>query len=140
MNQENTTQKTEEGVAQLPPNRRQRRYMLKQNGMLSYLSKLDFFHQTKSAIRAQNIKNGHKMQNARLDLFDKERSERLENSLKNIKETWANIGYNEAEISQLEESWAISSVKDKETYQQDKKEAKKLISAANNSMLARKNK
>lgn len=140
MSQENTTQKTEERVAQMPPNRRQRRYMMKQNGMLRYLSKLDFFHPTKAAIRAQNIENGRKIQEARLDAIEKTQAERLESTLKNMKETWAGIGYNESEIVQLEEAWAMTAVKDKETYQQDKKESRRLMKEAKASLLARNNK
>lgn len=140
MSQENTTQKTEGKVAQLPPNRRQRRYMMKQNGMLRYLSKLSFFHPTKAAIRQQNMENGRKIQEARLDAVEKANHERLEAALNNMKETWANQGYNETEIAQLEEAWAMTAVKDKETYQQDKKESRRLMKEARASLLARNNK
>lgn len=140
MSQNNTTQKTEELVDQLPPNRRQRRYMMKQNGMLRYLSKLDVFHPTKIAVRSQNIENGRKMQEARLDIIEKTRAERLEATLKNMKDTWANIGYNMSEIAKLEEAWAMTIVKDKETYRQDKKDSRRLIKEAEASLLARNNK
>lgn len=138
MSQENTTQKTK--GTQMPPNRRQRRYMIKQNGMLRYLSKMDFFHTKKSAIRAQNIENGYKMQEARLDAIEKANYERLEATLKHAKETWANTGYIVAEIAMLEKAWALANVKNKETYQQDKKESKRLMKEAKASLLARNNK
>jgi hypothetical protein len=140
MSKEKTTQKTEELVAQLPPNRRQRRYMMKQNGMLRYLSKLNFFHPTKIAVRTQNMENARKIQGAMLDVIEKAQAERLEATLRNLKETWANIGYNDSEITQLEEAWAMTTIKDRETYRQDKKEARRIMKEANASLLARNNK
>lgn len=113
---------------------------MKQNGMLKYLSKLSFFHPTKAAIRQQNMENGRKIQEARLDAVEKANHERLEAALNNMKETWANQGYNETEIAQLEEAWAMTAVKDKETYQQDKKESRRLMKEARASLLARNNK
>lgn len=141
MSQEKKTQETKkEQQAQMPLNRRQRRYMMKQNGMLQYLSKLSFFHPTKVAIRQQNMENGRKMQEARLDAIDKANHERLEAALNTKKESWANQGYNKAEIAKLEEAWVMTSVKDKENYQQDKKESRRLMREAKASMLSRTNK
>ena len=137
-NEQNQTQATPQ--AQMPLNRRQRRYMMKQNGMLKYLSKLSFFHPTRAAIRQQNIENGRKIQEARRDAIEKARAERLEAILNSMKHTWANIGYNENEISMLEEAWAMTAIKDKETYQADKKQARKLMKEAANLLAARKDK
>jgi hypothetical protein len=114
--------------------------MMKQNGMLKYLSKLSFFHPTRAAIRRQNMENGRKIQEARMDAIEKAQAERLEAILNSMKHTWANIGYNENEISMLEEAWAMTAIKDKETYQTDKKQARKLMKEAANLLAARKDK
>jgi hypothetical protein len=111
--------------------------MMRQNGMLKYLSKLSPFHPSKIEIREQNRENGRKIQNDILDNLEKDRTSRLESSLKKAKLDWSNSGYNEDEISLLEQAWTLRKVKNKETYQQDKKEAKKLVREANRSMLDR---
>jgi len=107
--------------------------------MLKYLSKLSFFHPTRSAIRQQNLENGRKIQQARMDLFEKAQAERLEAALKLMKETWSNAGYNKEEMLMLEEAWAMTAVKDKETYQADKRQSRKLMKEAANLLAARKN-
>ena len=57
-------------------------------------------------------------------------SDQLQISIDKSKKTWKEIGYNDAEIKLLEEAWVITSVKDKETYRADKKEAKRLMKEA----------
>lgn len=137
-NEQNQTQATPQ--AQMPLNRRQRRLMMKQNGMLKYLSKLSFFHPTKVAIRRQNMENGRKIQQARLDAAEKAQAERLEAVLERMKDTWSNIGYNKEEIAMLEEAWAMTIIKDKETYRADVKQSRKLMKEAAASLAARNNK
>ena len=107
--------------------------------MLRYLGKLDFFHPTKSAIRQQNMENGRKIHQAHLDANEKAQTERLEAVLNNMKQTWSNIGYNADEILMLEEAWAMTIIKDKQTYQQDKRQARKLMKDAAASLAARQN-
>lgn len=124
----------------MPLNRRQRRYMMKQNGMLKYLSKLNFFHPTRAAIRRQNMENGRKMHQANVDAIEKAQAERLEAALERMKETWSNIGYNKKEMKMLEEAWAMTAIKDKDTYREDKKESKRLMKKAADSLASRKNK
>jgi len=114
--------------------------MMKQNGMLKYLSKLSFFHPTKVAIRRQNMENGRKIQQARLDAAEKAQAERLEAVLERMKDTWSNIGYNKEEIAMLEEAWAMTIIKDKETYRADVKQSRKLMKEAAASLAARNNK
>jgi hypothetical protein len=139
MSQEQTNQQNQ-NQAKMPLNRRQRRYMMKQNGMLKYLSKLSFFHPTKAAIRQQNMENGRKMQEARLDAAEKAQAERLEAALERMKETWSNIGYNKEEMAMLEEAWALTAIKDRETYRADVKQSRKLMKEAAASLAARNNK
>lgn len=136
MNTEKTT--NESANAQMPLNRRQRRYMMKQNGMLKYLSKLNYFHPTKTSVREELHNTGRKIMQANLDFFDKQKSENLETIIQNLKNTWGALGYNEAEINMLEEAWSLISVKNKETYREDKKQAKQLMSNAHSLMMSRK--
>lgn len=138
MNKETTTQKdSQEQYTHKPMNRRQRRYMMKQNGMLKHLSKLSPFHPSKIEIREHNRENGRKIQNDILDELEKKRTERLESNLKDAKVEWYKAGYNENEIDILEQAWTLRKIKNKETYQQDKKEAKKLVKEAKASLLSR---
>ena len=55
-----------------------------------------------------------------------------------LKDTWKNIGYNAKEMEMLEEAWALSIVKDKETYREDKKKIKALHKEAKASLNSRK--
>jgi hypothetical protein len=107
-------------------NRRQRRYMLKERGLLKQISKLSFFSETRTAIREQNREQGRQMHQAWLDHIEKQQGEALEQKLESVKETWANIGYNAEEISKLEEAWVLTAIRDKETWREDRKKARLL--------------
>ena len=63
----------------------------------------------------------------------------LQTKLNSIKEVWVEMGHNEAEIKLLEEAWLLTTVKNKETFKQDKKEAKRLIKEAKESLNSRLN-
>lgn len=63
----------------------------------------------------------------------------LQTKLNSAKETWAAIGYNEAEIAMLGEAWIQTAVKHKETYREDKKLARKLMKEARESLNSRLN-
>lgn len=129
--------------------RKQRRYMMKQQGVLRYISKLPFLGETRSQIRQQNIENGRKLHQQHLDMQEKANAERLERKLEGyidengervngIKDTWRAVGYNDAEIEMLEEAWALSVIRDKETYREDKKKIKQLQRDAQASLASRK--
>jgi len=139
---ENTTSQNAETDKQpsMPLNRKQKRYMMKQNGMLKYLSKLSPFHPTKVAIRNQNLEDGRKAHQANTDAVEKARAEYFESKLEKVKGTWSNLGYNQSEIKMLEEAWTITTLKNKETYREDRKEAKRLRKKAMESLINRKNK
>lgn len=132
MSQENNAQKAKAPLngAQAPATRRHRRRMLKSNGMLRYLSKINFFNPNKIEIRAVNMDNGRKFHQAHLDAIEKMQAEQLESLLERMKENWSRMGYNKTEIAMLEEAWAITTIKDKETYQQDKRKANELMKEA----------
>lgn len=110
--------------------RRQRRQMLRERGILKQISKLSFFSETRTAIREQNREQGRQMHQAWLDHLEGQQAERLEAKLELMKETWANIGYNTEEIAKLEEAWALTTVKDKNTWKEDRKKARQLLQEA----------
>tara|TARA_B100000767_G_scaffold208972_1_gene195921 strand:- start:242 stop:703 length:462 start_codon:yes stop_codon:yes gene_type:complete len=119
-------------------NRRQRRHMLKQQGVLRYLSNMNFLGEVRSKFRNQNIENGRKIHQQNLDAMDKVNHAVLEDKLKSMKETWNSMGYNKSEINKLEEAWSLSVVKDKESTKEDKKAIKKLQKEVRESFQSRK--
>ena len=119
-------------------NRRQRRYMLKQQGVLKYLSGLNFLGEVRSGFRAQNIENGKKIHQQNLDALEKTNAAILESKLESMKTTWTSIGYNKSEIDKLEEAWSMSVIKDKETRKEDKQTIKKLQREVAQSLRSRK--
>ena len=135
--EEQTTQaqKTE---TQAIPNRRQRRYRLKQQGVLKYLSKKNFLDPIRANFRAENMKTGEKIQSIRREAIDKQLEADFMIKLESMKETWYEIGYNSKEIELLEEAAAIHFAKDKSTWKDDKKEAKELRKKAKDSLASRK--
>ena len=135
--EEQTTQaqKTE---TQAIHNRRERRYRLKQQGVLKYLSKKNFLDPIRANFRAENMKTGEKIQSIRREAIDKQLEADFMIKLESMKETWYEIGYNSKEIELLEEAAAIHFAKDKSTWKDDKKEAKELRKKAKDSLASRK--
>ena len=119
-------------------NRRQRRHMMRQQGVLKYLSKLNFLGEVRSNFRKQNIENGRKVHQQNLDANDKVNHSMLEAKLEAMKTTWNSMGYNKSEIDKLEEAWSLSAIKDKETRKEDKKTIKKLQREVQESFQSRK--
>ena len=119
-------------------NRRQRRFMLKQQGVLKLLSKMDPLGEVRTNFRKQNLENGRKIHQQNIDANDKVNHAMLEEKLEAMKETWAKIGYNAEEITKLEEAWSLSIIKDKETRKEDKKKIKQLQREVQESFHSRK--
>ena len=126
--------------------RRQRRWMQKQQGLTRYIQKLPLADRLK--LQQQNIENGRKLHQQHLDLQEKRNHERLERILEGytnedgdkvpgLKDNWAAQGYNQKEIDMLEEAWSLSVIKDKTTYQADKKKRRALQKEAKASRDAR---
>lgn len=83
-----------------------------------------------------------------LDRIEQANAERLERILEGytneegervpgLKDNWKEQGYNQKEIDMLEEAWSLSVIKDKETYQADKKKRRALQKEAKASRDAR---
>jgi hypothetical protein len=131
------TQKTEDqGI----PNRRDRRANLKKQGILKYLSKKSFLDPIRAGFRADSMKNGKSIQDKRWADIETKWEESFGDKLESMRETWYGIGYNKSEVELLEEAATISFVKNKETYREDKNEAKLLRNKAKQSLLSRKTK
>ena len=126
MSQENTANQNDVMLF----TRRQRRYMLKQNGILKRVSKLSFFNPTRTAIRNQNIEQGKKLHEQHMDVLEQRTAARLETILENCKANWRVSGYNDQEIALLEEAWSLTVIKDRETYRADKKRSRELTRQA----------
>lgn len=63
----------------------------------------------------------------------------LQNKANDLKKTWAEVGYNDAEIAMLEEAFFGLTIKNKATRKEDKKAARKLMKDASNSLKSRTN-
>lgn len=119
------------------PSRRERRAQLKANGVLKALSKLPYGHPLKKQVCEANQETGKKIHQAHVDKIDAANATFLENKLNAMKATWATQDYTEEELKMLEEAWVLSNVVNKETYREDRKEAKVLQNKIKASKAAR---
>ena len=119
------------------PNRRQRRLAMKYQGLLKAKSKLPFHKWME--ITKENIERGKELHAANTDAVEKRIAEQLESIEERKIEAWKETGYNDKEIEMLREANAILSVRDKETWQTDKKIARKLMKEARESLNKRLN-
>lgn len=117
--------------------RRQRRYMLKERGILKQVSKLSFFNPVRAGLRNQNMEQGRKLHAQHLDITEQRLGAALDAKLENMKKTWREVGYNDAEIALLEEAWSLTVVKDAETYRADRKRSQQLMKEARDLRAAR---
>jgi len=119
------------------PNRRERRAAMKYQGMLKAKSKLPFKEWMK--MTSESIKAGKEIHAANVDAIDKRLTQQLEDmDAKNV-EKWKEEGYTKKEIEKLREASAILAVRYKETWQEDKKVARKLMKEVRESYYKRKN-
>ena len=118
-------------------NRIQRRFNLKQQGILKYISKLPYTGEIRTKLRAQNLENGRKIHQQNVERNEQINAQYLESVLEGLKETWASQGFNAEEIKTLEEAWSLTAVKDKDNYRADKKASKALYKEAKASRASR---
>ena len=119
------------------PNRRQRRLAMKYQGILKAKSKLPFHKWME--ITKENIERGKELHAANTDAVEKSIAERLESIEERQIVAWQEVGYNENEIKLLREANAILMVRDKDTWQSDKKDARKMMREARESLNKRLN-
>lgn len=119
--------------------RRQRRGQFRQMGYLKIKNMFGRFSEQGKAWYEKMAEDGKNAHDAHVRRVEESIGEQLEVKLNASKKTWASIGYNAEEIKLLEEAWSITAVKNKETYRQDKKEAKRLLKEAHESLKSRRN-
>lgn len=114
-------------------NRREKRRMFKQLGILKKLSKLQFMDPTKVEFRKRNRAEGKAKHEKMVEELENARYERLEHLSAAYLAKMKEEGYNTKELALLEEAFALKSVKT-ETYRADRKKAKELETEALASM------
>ena len=118
-------------------NRQERRRAYKNMGILKAMSQLAWNHPDRVEFRRRNREQGEAKHNAMLEELEKERYERLEHAAAEYEKKLKAEGYNQEEVDMLLEAYALECVKDKETWQADKKRRKELKRAAIKSKASR---
>ncbi len=106
--------------------RRQRRENYRRAGFLRIKNTYNFFSEVMRNWYARTAEEGRRLHEAQTKMVQEQIEEALQIRLNKSKETWAELGYNEAEMSMLEEAFALRSVKTRETLTADRKKAKQL--------------
>lgn len=119
--------------------RRQRRGQFRAAGYLKIKNMYGRFSEQGRAWYDKMAADGKAAHEAHVDRVQENIEHNLQIKLDSLKETWSSIGYNEDEIKKLEEAFAIDSIKNKESYREDKKESKKLRKEAQLSLQQRLN-
>jgi len=119
--------------------RRQRRAQLSAMGYLKIKNMLSPLSaegiQLRESLRASTKEAKEAHEKRIMDQLEEQLAQKAES----LKETWKQIGYNDAEIEMLSEAFFISSVKNKQTLREDKKAARKLMKDAKDSLTERLN-
>jgi Na+/phosphate symporter len=119
--------------------RRHRRAQLRAMGYLKLKNQLSPLSPEGKELRDSLCSNAK----AAKESFEKRIMDQLEEQLaqkvESLKETWKQVGYNDAEIEMLSEAFFTLSVKNKQTLREDKKAARKLMKDAKDSLIERLN-
>ena len=110
--------------------RRQRREYLKRAGMLKQKNMYSPLSKERQAWYNQTHEDGVQRHEAHVKKINDSIEEQLQTSLNNAKETWRELGYDEFEISKLEEAYTLLAVKLGDSVREDKKEARRLMMEA----------
>ncbi len=106
------------------PNRRERRAAMKHAGMLKQKRNLTYSKWLE--VTRENIRHGKEIHAANVDAVEKSKYAQLEEAESKAVSNWKEAGYNSKEIEILREVWALQTIRDKETWQEDKKTIKEL--------------
>lgn len=117
--------------------RRQRRQDFRNAKMLRIKNMFRLFSPQRTAWHSKMAEDGKAAHEAHVNRVNDAMSDNLQAKLNSMKEVWASTGYNENEVKMLEEAWSITIIKDKDNYRADKKEARKLMQAAKESLTKR---
>lgn len=115
------------------PNHAQRRNMLRQQKVLKVKNEMHPLDKNSVEFRQAQRENGRKIHESNLDRIEQQQSIVMEEKLNSVKEGWVAQGYNESEVSMLEQAWKLTTFKNKKTWHADKKEARKLMKQADES-------
>ena len=110
------------------PTRRTRRASLKSYGY--FKTKKNFSFKRMTEIRKENLERGRKMFYDTQEAMDKSLTIQLESIEENRITYWKEVGYEDTEIQKLREANLILMVKNKETWNEDKKVARRLMKEA----------
>lgn len=119
--------------------RRQRRGQFRAAGYLKIKNMFGRFSDQGKAWYDKMAADGKAAHEAHVNRVNDEIENQLQTRLNSLIETWTEIGYNQEEINKLEEAFALDSVKNKESYREDKKLSKKLRAEAKESLKERLN-
>lgn len=117
--------------------RRQRRAQLSAMGYLKIKNMLSPLSAEGIQLRESLRASSKAAQEAHEKRIMDQLEEQLAQKVESLKETWNQIGYNDAEIEMLSEAFFTLSVKNKQTLREDKKTARKLMKDAKDSLIAR---
>ena len=119
--------------------RRQRRFELRRANFLKIKNMYSRFSPQAIAWYSKMQEDGKAAHEAQERRVMDQIEEQLEAKLKNLRETWASMGYNEAEAAMLEEAWTLTAIKDSDRVQlrADKKKSRQLMKEAKESLVAR---
>ena len=107
-------------------NRKDRRRALKSMGVFKKKNSLNPLSSERSQWRTQNRLEGENKHRQMLEEIEKEKYERIENSVALYEKRLKEEGHTDKEIELLLEIRAIEEVKHKDTYREDKKRVKEL--------------
>ena len=119
--------------------RRQRRFELRRANFLKIKNMYSRFSPQAIAWYSKMQEDGKAAHEAQERRTMDQIEEQLEAKLKNLRETWSSMGYNEAEVAMLEEAWTLTAIKDSDRVQfrADKKKSRQLMKEAKESLVAR---
>lgn len=106
--------------------RRQRRENYRRAGFLRIKNTYNPLGEVMRNWYARTAEEGRKLHEAHTKMVQDQIEEALQTRLNKSKETWTELGYNEAEMAMLEEAFALRNVKTRETLTEDRKKAKQL--------------
>tara|TARA_B100000768_G_scaffold97606_1_gene91036 strand:- start:10797 stop:11183 length:387 start_codon:yes stop_codon:yes gene_type:complete len=119
--------------------RKYRRDTYRRAGLLKAKNEWGRFSEKGIAWYAMKQDEGRQFQEAQQKRVNDQIEEQLGSKLNSLKETWTKVGYNKEEIDLLEEAFAMTTIKDKETYRADRKAARKIYKKVQESLEERLN-
>lgn len=117
--------------------RRQRREMYRRAGFLRIKNDYNPLGPVMANWYAKTREEGKQIHEAHTRMVETQIEEKLQTVLNKSKETWTELGYNDAEIKMLEEAFSLRNVKNRETFTADRKQAKSLEKEAYKLKLSR---